>query len=734
MERARLSDPDGAGLHGAMLRNDAAAQARLRDVVLAAFGGALLAAVPLLYDSRAYYRDDMQSQYMPTFYAIGHTLLTTGTVPNITTLDWYGGNLAGEYQYGLFNPVCLSLFRLLPAFSTLQAGAAFLAVVYTAILAAGAFLLATNLGSTRALAHVAAIVLSTNQFVFYWYSSVWFPGLVSTAFMTVAMALLLRARASPGAFAGAGLFVALTVSAGWPHSVILLALFVVILAGVEIARRDYRAAAAPAAAALLGALASSVALAPLIAAKSVAVRPYGVFNDGFLTPGLGDLLSVADPLHFGRISAFFGYKSYTTPFYYAAWFLPSLACVLDFRAVDWRARGLRVASGFAVLTAFLCRGPEQIGPVRWPIRFLPAFQMSLVLAFIVAMAQAGLAPLTRRRAIVLGIVQAPMVATAWQVNPLSFSDTSGIVGIVVVSSTLFAVMPAAHRLLFIGAISAALACVVRVLHPSNTLVADWNFVRRPEHVMSLSTVPRSYELHVSGAGVPTDAGRFDDFLFGQMGLSLGRSTINGYSPLGQRAFAERFCMQTHGWTCLDGGVRALAVEPETGRPFLELMRVDELFVERGPRLRAIRQRIGPTWRSVEERERAVVFRRELPNARLPGSVAWPTTGMVLEPSGEARAEREALRVVRRDSGTNRIVFARMFWPGYRATFAGASVPVRALAGFLVSVDLPPAPGAGELVLSFETEGRLLALMASGVGVIGLVATLIFRLLRRRLPA
>jgi hypothetical protein len=80
---------------------------------------------------------------------------------------------------------------------------------------------------------------------------------------------------------------------------------------------------------------------------------------------------------------------------------------------------------------------------------------------------------------------------------------------------------------------------------------------------------------------------------------------------------------------------------------------------------------------------------------------WPITGLSTEALGEATATHEALRIVRRDPGVVRLIFARPAWPGYRAKFNGVEIPVIPYGSFLVAVELPNDGSTGTLVITLS---------------------------------
>ncbi|MGE0651934.1 MAG: hypothetical protein AB7P12_09315, partial [Alphaproteobacteria bacterium] len=84
--------------------------------------------------------------------------------------------------------------------------------------------------------------------------------------------------------------------------------------------------------------------------------------------------------------------------------------------------------------------------------------------------------------------------------------------------------------------------------------------------------------------------------------------------------------------------------------------------------------------------------------------------------GPATAERETLLIKKREQRAQRMIFARAYWPGYRATLNGVEIPVRTHADFLVAIDLPAGAG-GELVLSYQPPGWPFSLYIAGAALL-----------------
>lgn len=713
------------------MRGDQVAEPRrlgTPGLLLAAAYGMLLAAVPLLHDRAAYFRDDMETQFVPTIVAIGHTIWTAGEVPLLTLLTWAAGNLAVEFQYGIFNPVLLSLYAVLPAFPTQDVAAAFLCVTLTGMLTAGGFALGRALGLPVTLSHAAAASIGGSAFLYYWYAVSWFAGFTSTVFAVWAMAFLLRAHGRRAAYAGAVLAVFLTGTAGGPQALVALGAFTAAWLACLWRAEGWRPAIDAASAAILGVAASAIAAAPLIGAGEVVNKSTAIGNSGLLVVNLRDVLTLSSPFHFGV----FAFQTTTVslvevPIFFVAWYVVPLLPLMDWRRVRWSDPRVGALIGFVAMMLIATQGPSQLAWMRYPIKYLPYFQIGIVALFLLLLHQAGFAPPSRRRAAVMGAALAVSALSSLQSAPampllhLSVAMLAGMAGLILQRD--LAERPRRLGILLWASswvVAAALrAAIPGPILPDGGAFPSFGVPREIAARMPLTAVPAGYD-YVVGDGVapnsPTDLLR--DVPLGQTGLAQGRPMVNGYSPVGHRALTGLMCVaHTAGWLCPEtiGGI--IAEDPESGARFADLLRVGRIIAERGRRLDDAEARLGPPWREVARTRFAGIFERALPNAALPGSLAWPVSGYHAEPVGSASARHEAWRLLERDPAVTTLIFARLYWPGYTATLDGAPLPVRAHGGVFVAVDLPPGAPGGELVLRFTPAGLREGAVVSGVAIL-----------------
>ena len=98
--------------------------------------------------------------------------------PLLSPYSWVCGNLAGEFQYGVFsvfiNALIVCVWKLPLTFSQ-QAAA--VSIAHLAVLSAGAFLLAHGRKLSGPLSIFVALVASLNGWIICWGASDWFGAL-----------------------------------------------------------------------------------------------------------------------------------------------------------------------------------------------------------------------------------------------------------------------------------------------------------------------------------------------------------------------------------------------------------------------------------------------------------------------------------------------------------------------------------------------------------------------------
>ena len=687
---------------------------------LGVIGALLLAVIPYILNANAYYRDDMQSQYAPMYAAIG-TALRQGVWPDLTLQVNSGGAILNEYQYALLNPLCLLNDVLASFFSTFSKAAFATALSDYALLGAGVYWLARALGVERAFAVLAAVAFASNNFLFYWYASIWRPGLTGTAWMCIGLASLLQARRGPWSFSVAVFGAFGVCTAGWPQAVVAYGLVALFLTGLALKERDWRNAAVFCLAAAVGVLASLGALLPLAAMSQVAGRTSQIFNSGLLQPNFYSVLAVSSPFQLGMIKDLEGLNPVSTPFCFAAWYLVPLAAFLNCEDLK-QDRTLIGLVAVSIACAVATQGPEYLSFLRWPIRFLPYFQLSLILAFSRAASLSGFVDSLRRRWTAAGLIGLGLLSEL-QLTPQVF-----VVFGVAAAMTLLVTILLAPRLVadksasvvgLILTMVVVLASVTRMMAPENGNVGhDWNIAASKPLFSDITAVPTSYHLVIGDLGTESPRGHRPKF--GNMHLADGQANIFGYSPIAEAGSAKVFCIATHGLSCPHAWTTINQRSGLGDLTYADVLKVDEVdFLSPKDQ-----QGEKPGWRCVPSGA-GVACQRIAPRSfAAPGSLSYHSPGLVVAPLGRATADRETLKITAKTSGPRLLVFNRMVWPGYSINLNGHKLPHRRLPIGLLAVDLPPGDANGELIVRFTPPWAMLSQIGLGLAAILLTASLV----------
>src|SRR5207248_2607471 len=124
-----------------------------------------------------------------------------GEFPLLSPYSWICGNLAGEFQYGVFsvfiNALIVCVWKLPLTFSQ---QAAVVSIAHLAVLSAGAFLLARGRKLSIPLSTLVALVASLNGWIICWGAGDWL-GALRAVFEIGTTDTASPARISPGALA-----------------------------------------------------------------------------------------------------------------------------------------------------------------------------------------------------------------------------------------------------------------------------------------------------------------------------------------------------------------------------------------------------------------------------------------------------------------------------------------------------------------------------------------------------
>jgi hypothetical protein len=708
-----------------------------------------VAAVGCLYtllftrNHRFAFIDDRQSDGVPKLIDMGRILLS-GEWPWLSTHAINSGGYAVEYQNGVFNPVNLAFGILMGRMNDVALGSFLQLLFHLLLLTAAAAWLFRMLGLSTPWAVAFAVSVGFQPYTVYWGSS-WYQAIVSFSWLVLAVAaavaLHLRGKQRYGWLLLVSIY--LCCQSGWPLAIPVLGLFLVVLVVARIVTRQPRATTVWLGAwSVGGALVSLIGLYPLFLSFQVAGRSSSISNaSNFNVAPLEGLLHAADPSYAGFFYNFDGYTLQNLPSFYVAWFV--LPVLVFWRPVRGALRRPPVRAVVVAAVTLLCvsalgaLGPERVLVFRFPTRFLQYSGFFLLLCVALLLAN-GRFTFSRRRLVVLGGVVALQVVNSLQEDPGALRRTIGLNAVVALLSLVlvagYVPRPATDRLVRLtrmvprrapGAIVAvgtvAVMAALAYVHPAARGV-DWGFPNDLRTVEALSQ--RDYTLWF-GAGPPLTAsgevpspaaaaGYYREYHPSSMGLMVGDRSVNGYSPLGDRYLQAHVPLDDQGNFGNTGAEKFTAIDPSTGLTWLELLRVDQIVADLGPRDDQVKGLLDDTWQRVSQGRYTATYRRA--SYDLPGLVSYAAPGVTVGTQEPCRLQNshECVDVSVTGRQPGRVVFARLWFPGYSATVGGKPVDVVRHDGGLVEVDLPPGTH-GTLVVSYRSPGFLpLAALAVAV--------------------
>ena len=648
-----------------------------------------------------FFIDDRLSQYFPYGIAIRDALLQ-GKFPFVTTRTFYGGALWLDWQYGIYNPLSLLLTLTITTKHLGLSGLIF-ALVMTPLVTTAAYILARRYGIRPPFAALAGLLLGLNPYLLYIASCDWGPAIASLPWFLLAWAeikRLLEGTERPAwPVLRIAVFVYLMFTAGWPHTDVAFAIIGSALFIDAVGRRNPRAVYA-AASAVLGAIFCAPALVPVLASFVWTFRSLGV-QDYALTPTLSDMLNFSNPAWWPKMSIWPPRHTDPIPLFYLGWFILPALFFLRWEKVDgkeYRTLGI-------VLTLFivLATGGAPLPFLNFPCRWAIFAQTCLLLILFPLLQDARLVLMTRQRVCLALAALAASALAALAGHP------TGIAPSLLLLPSVFAALLLYPRLqknacTYFGITSVILAIAIAQAYPYSTYANHWKkqdttVDAQPQAQDKVdytlySGWPRTYDRLPP---VPGDLREEADFPTSALGIYYGVDTINGYSSIGHRHFNDTVgCLTGFGPLCTVLPVAPLMRrEPQTGQTYLTLLKITKVVTEKNNLVKETAAALPRNW---TRREHGSVLWFEKPGGSgLPGTASWASPSVTLAGPASVDGNEESFHVASGATG-GRIAFARLFYPGFRASLDGAELPVRPVSDLLVGVDIPPqASGTFRLV-------------------------------------
>ncbi|WP_197277819.1 hypothetical protein [Arthrobacter alpinus] len=466
---------------------------------------------------------------------------------------------------------------------------------------------------------------------------------------------------------------------------------------------------------------------PLMESSSVLMRQpvTEAMNSGYLRPQLGDLFALSLPGFQPHFSAWYQIRD-VVPSTYLAWFVAPLLPWINIGFFKERWRSLISLFLFAGLYLLLVLAPSELWLFRWPLRTIEYFYVAVAVLFSVAIS-GGLA--SNHRKIRLGATSAILLFGyyyAWAETP----QNAGF------HFLIFAVLVAATAtaLLFNWKVGIKGLVVVMV---SGTVVVtaiitphyfwtqhEFGYDADIRQVQDLNVVTDRNKSLTGNVLIQSSLSKPDsqaailsgDIISGNVSAAAGIDTLGRYTGIGFSAFSDALYLDYRGAPVYPFAVTALFLPAGGGfnGTLADSLRVDSVVVQKGFHNDNFLSIIPDTWEvTSDDQYRYVLHRKASFN---PGGTVSLATSDIAILNADSSPHHEELRVDAQEAGS--LLFARLAWPGYRATIDGQSVPVSQGPAGLLMLDVPL--GEHTVVIDYRTPGLRPGLAAVALASIAVV--------------
>ena len=715
-----------------------------RSEILGAISAGLLVVVFCLillwHDPLVFWNDDYELSVLPVFADMARSW-SEGHWPILSPYSWVCGNLAGEFQYGVFsvfiNAVIIVVWKFPLTFSQ-QAAA--VSITHLFALAVGAFLLARDRQFSVSLSIFVALIASLNGWIICWGATDWFGALGAFTWLPWAWWAAARAldpQRGKWRFFWPAPFIYLLVTGGFPYTVLMLLLLIAWLAIKSLAETRSILSVVPM---LFGVVLGFGLSAPAWLAILDLVQ--GSARE--LQPARAHWQWLVPPA---------AWPGLILPCWTVNWadfsnrYLPhaatELACGLVAPAalvagLVWRPRTLvRQLKWELVLLLLLLLLPmiPTAGPFRWSFRWLPFFHLVLAICAAEALHLRSGSPIPAAVALALTAVTAIAMLILRTSGSYAFPLTwifLGLAGIWSLSAVWlryseFQRWPPV-LITFLGLLA------TYIYNPTNCGVPRYNFSQellKPTPLdparLYLSIYPWA-ELTYCISNKPQPVGEV--LRPGSTPMWAGLHFINGYSPIRPAGVAREFATSIHGE--INPGIGSYLLSNQAGKDGeLALLGVDGIVVAREL---DIAPQPPSEWEAVLTTDEGRVFhRRGAPFARVRSIISIDSrpreqfTTAAVSRINDSRNRVEADIDIPNGGRPALLIFSRPYFRGYEARLGNRKLAVTSYRGLFPIVEVPSG-AHGRLALIYRPAWLILG---SAIAALSVVVMLLAFILRAR---
>ena len=691
----------------------------------------------LWHNPFVFWNDDYELSVLPVFADMARSW-SEGHWPILSPYSWVCGNLAGEFQYGTFSVFVNAVIILVWKFPlTFPQQAAAVSIAHLVALAAGAFLLARDRGSSLPVSIFVALVASLNGWIICWGATDWFGALGAFTWLPWAWwgaERALNARRTKWRFLWLAPFVYLLVTGGFPYTVLMLLLLIAWLSIRSLVETRNIFSIFPM---LLGvALGFGIsapawlALFDLVQGSARELQSATAHWQWRVPPAaLPGLILPSWTVNWTDFS------SRSLPHTAA-----ELACGLVapstlIAGLLWRARKLVRQIKWELILLFvvllLCMTPTA-GMFRWSFRWLPFFHLVLAICAAEALYLKPGSPTPAAAALGLVVLASVTGLIFHTTGFYAFPLTWIFIGLAAVWVCLELLLRSFDFQSWVPvAITFCVLVATYLCLPTNCGVPRYNFSQellKPEPLdpqrLYLSVYPWA-ELTYCMANKSQPVGQ--TLRPGSASMWAGLRFINGYSPIRAAGVAREFAASIHGEINPDVGSYLLNQQAGRGGE-LELMGVDGIVVAR--EVEIVPQ--PPTeWELVVSTDEGNVFHRRSPPFARVRSVtsidSRPNEQFVPVAISRINDSRNFVKAdidVPTGDRPALLTFSRPYFRGYEARLNDDKLAVTTYRGLFPTVEIP-AGAHGRLTLVYRPSwlvwGGSLAVGCGLIVLLGVIA-------------
>ena len=680
--------------------------------------------VPYIQNEYFFFRDDYQTQYLPAFYEIGR-ILNAGEFPFISTRTLLGGNFAGEYQYGIFNPFslfsCYVLYEILQTGAEFHLAAVFIPFIHTLIIIYFINSALNVFKVSRVLKYFSVNLFLGSGTLVHWFYGNYIPGLMSLAWFSFFLytILLFYNRSVWRILLPVSVF--LTVSSGWPLQFAAMSfvssLFFLFLL---IQKKRFSDSVLFSIFVIAGLMISAPALMPFLEYGKTAAR-----NDWMIAASQWRI----NPLYFFQFSnPFFEGKFvwwdgrnkiiHDPMLYISLFFLPLILIYtnylykykLTFSEIRIHRRDLLLFL-FSAFFGLVCLSfLPNTNSLRYLFRLLPP---AAVIFSIWASVFLSTVKSARKMLIYTGTIALFYMLT------LLFSGKFGIVAayipLIAVSWFVYRYSEiSSYRIILLGSFFQIFYFIISVLFASKSNAFGFSTEIRNGRTVSAGNV----SLYITDAY--TD---FKDIYLGNVSLLYEFRSLNGYSPMVERKIFEYMCMDYFSRMHCKNYSFLYEKDVATGKTPTDLF--DLNFIQIQGRFEILESYLADSGWKMETTASEEKRYTRLRNQFLPDGISNLPAGMFLKDLNIGENRISLVYRTSSDYKNQPLVFSRFFWKGYSAYSDSAEIPMIRILDFFPGLVLPASNEYRQIKILYRPPGFSLSLSIGFSGFIIMIMYFIF---------